>query len=123
MAMASEQHLTQPFQFEELHTFATDEDESFPIEEGETWMTPVYKFLMEDEFLADELSVKQVRRKSSKYALINCWLYRRSSTQPWLRCITEDEGWEILKDIHERDCESHEGAKTIAQKAFRQGYY
>lgn len=41
MAVVGEQHLTRPFQFEELHTPTIDEEESFPIKEGETWMTPV----------------------------------------------------------------------------------
>ena len=34
MVAAREQHLTLPFQFEELHTLATDNEESFPIEGG-----------------------------------------------------------------------------------------
>ena len=45
MAAVGEQHLSQLFQFEELHTLATEMEESFSIEEGESWMMLVYKFL------------------------------------------------------------------------------
>lgn len=86
-------------------------------------MMSLYKFLMEDELPTDELLAKQVIRRLSKYALIYCWLYKRSSTQLWLRYITEDDGQCILKDIHEGDCRSHEGAQMIAWKAFKKGYY
>lgn len=48
MAVTGEKHLTQSFQFEVLHTPATDEQESLLIEEGESWMTLVYRFLTED---------------------------------------------------------------------------
>ncbi|XP_021623935.1 uncharacterized protein LOC110623328 [Manihot esculenta] len=123
MAATDEQHLTQPFQFEKLHISAKNVEESFPIEEGESWMTPVYKFLTQDDLPADELSAKQIIRKSSKYALIDGWLYKRSSIQPWLHCVTEEEGHKILKNIHKGDCGSYEGAQTIVQKAFKQGYY
>lgn len=60
MAVVGEQHLNQQFQFEELHTPATDEEKSLSIKEGETWITLVYKFLMEDELPTDELLAKQV---------------------------------------------------------------
>lgn len=92
MAAAGEQHLTQPLQFEILHTLATSKEETLPIEEVESWMTLVYKFLMEYEFSIDELMAKQVIRKSSRFALINGWLYKRSSIQLWLQCVMENDG-------------------------------
>lgn len=73
-------------------------------------MTLVYRFITEDELPTDELSAKQLIRRSSRYVLINGWLYRRSSTQSWIRCITKDDSRSIVKDIYERDCGSHEGA-------------
>lgn len=77
-------------------------------------MTPMYRFLMEDELSIYELSAKQVMRRSSKYAIIYGWLYRRSLIQTCLRCIIEDDGRSILRDIHEEDCGSHEGVWTTA---------
>lgn len=43
--------------------------------------------------------------------------------QHWLRCVTEEGGQKILKDIHEGNYGSHEGAQTVVQKVFRQVYY
>ncbi|XP_021603875.1 uncharacterized protein LOC110608899 [Manihot esculenta] len=93
------------------------------IEEGELWMILVYKFLTQDDLLIDEWSAKQVIKKSSKYALINGRLYRRFSTQLWLQYIMEDDGREILKDIHKGNPGNQEGARTIVWKTFKQRYY
>lgn len=117
--VARKQHLTQPISFEVLHNLVSEEEESLPIEIANTWMTLIYKFLTEDEIPADSLAAKQVIRKFSRYALINGWLYRQFSTQPWLSCVTKDDDKSIFKDIHEGDCGSYEGARKIVQKAFR----
>lgn len=77
-------------------------------------MTLVYRFLMEDELPTNELMAKQIIRKSCRYAPINDSLYRRSSTQPWLQCVIEDDGRSILRDIYEGDCGSHEVARKIS---------
>lgn len=58
MAAVRERHLTQPFQFEELNNPVTNEEESLPIEEGDSWIMLVYRFLTEDELPTDELSAK-----------------------------------------------------------------
>jgi hypothetical protein len=40
-----------------------------------------------------------------------------------LKCITQEEGHEILMDIHEGECGSHSAARTLVGKAFRHGFY
>lgn len=54
IAIVAEQHLTQPFQFKELHAPVMEVEESFSIEEWESWMKSVYKLLTQDKHLADE---------------------------------------------------------------------
>jgi hypothetical protein len=39
------------------------------------------------------------------------------------RCITPQEGQEILKDIHAGVCGHHASSRAIAAKAFRAGFY
>jgi transposase InsO family protein len=50
-------------------------------------------------------------------------LYRRGTDGVLLRCISREEGGELLVDIHEGECESHSSSRTMARKAYRQGFY
>lgn len=62
--------MTQPLPFEVLETLVTKADEALLIDVGKTWMTPVLRFLAEDELPENELQAKYVIKKSSKYVLI-----------------------------------------------------
>ncbi|KAJ9181001.1 hypothetical protein P3X46_009178 [Hevea brasiliensis] len=110
MAAASEQHLTQPLPMEEITFLTIDQEESLPIDIRSTWMSSIFCYLEDGTLLDDPLEVK--KKNSGKVLL-----------RPWLKCITPEEGMTILIDIHEGLCGSHEGARTIAKKAFRQGYF
>jgi hypothetical protein len=40
-----------------------------------------------------------------------------------LKCITQDQGMELMNEIHGGMCGSHIAARALARKAFRQGFY
>ena len=40
-----------------------------------------------------------------------------------LRCISRDQGKELLMDIHEGDCGHHLSSRTLIGKVFRSGFY
>ncbi|CAL9000957.1 unnamed protein product [Prunus brigantina] len=42
---------------------------------------------------------------------------------PYLRCLTPEEGNYVLREIHGGICGSHSGARSLAHKAIRQGYF
>jgi hypothetical protein len=42
---------------------------------------------------------------------------------PLLKCITQEQGIELMKEIHGGMCGSHIAARALAGKAFRQGFY
>jgi hypothetical protein len=50
-------------------------------------------------------------------------LYKKSITGVLQRCVTPQEGQEILKDIHVGVCGHHASSRAIAAKAFRAGFY
>ena len=39
------------------------------------------------------------------------------------RCVSPEEGHEILREIHEGDCDHHVNSKSLIAKAFRHGFY
>ena len=55
--------------------------------------------------------------------VINGELHRRSVTGVIQRCVSPEEGQEILREIHEGDCGHHAGSKSLVAKAFRHGFY
>jgi hypothetical protein len=40
-----------------------------------------------------------------------------------LKCITENEGMTILREVHNGTCGSHSGPRALAAKVIRQGFY
>jgi hypothetical protein len=50
-------------------------------------------------------------------------IYKRSITGILQRCVTPQEGQEILKDIHAGVCGHHASSRAIAAKAFHAGFY
>ncbi|CAL2236044.1 unnamed protein product [Prunus armeniaca] len=40
-----------------------------------------------------------------------------------VRCLTPEEGHYVLREIYEGICGNHSGARSLAHKAIRQGYF
>jgi hypothetical protein len=40
-----------------------------------------------------------------------------------LKCVTETEGVQILREVHSGTCGSHAGLRALAAKVIRQGFY
>jgi hypothetical protein len=50
-------------------------------------------------------------------------LYRHSPMGILQRCITNEEGKNLLKDLHSGACGHHAAPQTLVGNAFRQGFY
>lgn len=50
-------------------------------------------------------------------------LYQTMGDWPLLKCISEEEGLYILKEIHEGICDAHVGASVLVRKVMRYGYF
>ena len=54
---------------------------------------------------------------------VNGELRKRSVTGVFQRCVSPEEGKEILNEIHAGDCGHHAGSKSLVAKAFRHGFF
>ncbi|GKC08512.1 reverse transcriptase domain-containing protein [Tanacetum coccineum] len=54
-------------------------------EEGDTWMTPIFKYLTDETLPAEAKKARAVKRKSWRFSIINGTLYKKSFLRPWLR--------------------------------------
>jgi len=50
-------------------------------------------------------------------------LYRRGYSLPYPRCANLEEANYMLCEIHEGTCGNHAGARSLAGKELRAGYY
>jgi hypothetical protein len=60
---------------------------------------------------------------AKRYVVVEGDLYRRSATGILMRCITQEEGRELLMEIHGGECGSHSLSCTLVGKAFWHGFY
>ncbi|GJS90737.1 reverse transcriptase domain-containing protein [Tanacetum coccineum] len=92
-------------------------------EEGHTWMTPICEYLTKEVLSEDKKKAMVVRRKASRYAVINGTLYKKSFLGPWLWCVGPLQENYILREIHEGSYIMHSGPRSVATKAIQTGYY
>jgi ribonuclease HI len=89
----------------------------------ETWMQPYLAYMINKALPEDTVEAKRIIRRSKAFVVLQGKLYKKSITGVLQRCVTPQEGQEILKDIHAGVCGHHASSRAIAAKAFRAGFY
>jgi hypothetical protein len=65
----------------------------------------------------------RIQQRAKAYQIIGDELYKTSVTGPLLRCLSRDEGKELLAHIYSGVCEGHIGARALTTKVFRHSFY
>ncbi|KAM2065822.1 hypothetical protein ACFX1T_042365 [Malus domestica] len=123
LASAVEDKIGRKIHVELLATPSTMAAEVCNLQQGDSWITPIYNFLAHGTLPNDKVQAKQIRYKSTRYLIINDQLYKRGFSLPYLRCLTPAEAEIVFREIHEGVCGDHAGSRSLAHKTFRQGYY
>jgi transposase InsO family protein len=89
----------------------------------ETWMQPYLAYMVNKTLSKDTVQAKRIIRRSKAFVVLQGKLYKRSITGILQRCVTPQEGREILKDIHAWVCGHLASSRAIASKAFRARFY
>ena len=87
------------------------------------WTVPFLAYMTQGELPTDETLARQITRRSKSMTISDGELYHRSVSEAFQRCVSLEEGQEILREIHEGDCGRHAGSKSLVAKAFRHGFY
>ncbi|XP_071714719.1 uncharacterized protein [Rutidosis leptorrhynchoides] len=92
-------HFTIKVMVEVLERKSTDEDTVMATitTEEECWMTPFIKCLVEGTLLEDKLQARRIRMRAPMYYFKDGILYRKSFTEPYLRCVRQTQAKEIIK--------------------------
>ncbi|XP_076894298.1 uncharacterized protein LOC143546528 [Bidens hawaiensis] len=86
-------------------------------------MTPLLRYLQEGIIPDDKEESRKLKIQALQYEVIDEDLYRRSYLGPYLRCIELKEAEYVIREIHEGICGMQMGAKMVAARAMRAGYY
>jgi hypothetical protein len=79
---------------------------------------------LKDNILPDEYtSAERIIRVAKRYMLVEGDLYRHGANGVLMRCITREDGFELLVEIHGGECGNHALFHTLVGKAFWHGFY
>ena len=87
------------------------------------WTAPYLAYLENGTLPPDKVLARQIVRRAKGYTIINNELYKRGQSGVFMRCVSHEEGYRILLDIHAGDCGHHAGTRLIVAKAYRHGFY
>ena len=55
--------------------------------------------------------------------VLNDELYKRGFSQPYLRCVEEEEAKYVLEEVHGRVCGDHIRGKSFVKKTMKASYF
>ena len=87
------------------------------------WAQHTVRFLQKGELPEEQEEAERVARRSTLYQFVDNVLYRKRPNGVKLKCISREEGLELLAEIHGGICGSHIGSRALAGKAFQQGIF
>jgi len=86
-------------------------------------MTPIVSFLQDRHLLQDAEEARKVRKRATRFTILNDILYKRGFSMSYLKCVDEEEAKYILEKIHEGVCGDHAGPRSLVGKVIRIGYF
>ncbi|KAK1629030.1 hypothetical protein QYE76_003345 [Lolium multiflorum] len=87
------------------------------------WTQPFLDYLIDQKLPEDEVHARQIIRRARSYTIVDGQLYKRSANGVFLKCVSSQDGIEILREIHAGDCGHHAAPRSLVAKAFRLGFY
>jgi hypothetical protein len=91
---------------------------------GEDWREAYIDFIRNQKLPAgiDARSIEAARvmHRSKRFVLIDSKLYRRGARLGLLmKCVMKEDGYDILREIHEGVCGNHAASRMLVGKAYR----
>ena len=94
-----------------------------PVESTTSWMDPIWNYIIDGSLPNDPKEAAKIRARSARFTNHKGSLYKRGFFTPFLKCISGEDTKYVLREVHEGVCRNHIGARALAGKVLRQGYY
>jgi hypothetical protein len=89
---------------------------------SEDWRTKIISFLQGNSLSDDEAYNKRMEARTRSYVIIVWELYKHGVCSPLLKCLSRNEGRELMKEIHAGLCGAHIGSRPLLGKVFKKGF-
>jgi hypothetical protein len=91
---------------------------------GEDWRETYIDFIRDQRLPvgmdAKSAAAARVMRRSKGFVLVDNKLYWHGARSGVLmKCVTGEDGYDILQEIHEGVCGNHAASRTLVGKAYR----
>jgi hypothetical protein len=96
-----------------------------PSDPEPNWRIPYLDHLIRGDLPLDKIEAQRIARRAKSFVIFgdSRELYRRSPTGVLQRYITNEQGRNLLNDLHSGGCGHHAAPRTLVGNAFRQGFY
>uniref|UniRef100_A0A2N9IZX2 RNA-directed DNA polymerase n=1 Tax=Fagus sylvatica TaxID=28930 RepID=A0A2N9IZX2_FAGSY len=102
---------------------SSEEETVNAIKDNVSWMSPIVRYLKEGRLPTDKMEARKLRIRASHFQLLDGILYKMGFSRPHLRCLSPEEANYVIREVHEGICGNHSGARALAHKLTRAGYY
>jgi ribonuclease HI len=89
----------------------------------DTWITEIQTYLKDNNLLDDMAFTDWIAHLAKRYTLVEGDPYRSGTNGVLMRCITREEGCELLTEVHRDECENHASFCMLVGKSFWHGFY
>lgn len=96
--------------------------EIYSMQEIMDWRASVIQILKSDDHAEGTMNRKEKILRAN-FFLMGGFLYMRSFTRPYLKCLSEQEGEYLLREMHEGAAGAQKGFKDLARKVLRDGFF
>ena len=86
-------------------------------------MDPIGDYIIDGSPPDDPKEAAKIRARSARFTNHKGSLHKRGFFTPFLKCIAGKDTEYVLREVHEGICGNHIGARSLAGKVLRQGYY
>ena len=100
-----------------------DDEEVSPIMSEPSWIDLNWDYLVDGILPSDPKEASKLRTRSARFTVHRGTLYKRGFSTPILKCVGKEDANYVLKEVHEGIYDNHIGARSLAEKTPRQGYY
>jgi hypothetical protein len=95
---------------------------------GKDWREAYIDFIRDQKLPAGvdarSIEVAHVMRRSKGFVLVDSKLCQRGARSGVLmKCVTKEDGYDILSEIHEGIRSNHTASRTLVGKAYRAGFW
>ena len=100
-----------------------DDEEVSSVMSEPSWIDPIWDYLVDETLPSDLKEASKLRVRSARFTIHRGTLYKGGFSTPILKCVGKEDANYVLREVHEGICGNHIGARFLAAKTLRQGYY